>query len=199
MPDLLKNTASLQRKSHAVLLKLLNNIGVVGAILASLADIIFVIIAVVGINIHAEPFGIALFSTVNACIGVLISVLLRYQGQKYAEAENEGLCREYSHKAVKERKHLSMGAWMALKSLQDVAVKGFTTAFCLFGVTYITVQGSKNPIQILITLATLLLFACFGLIAMNSAYTRFYNIQIPIMQQHIAEHQTGTDKEVPDA
>lgn len=177
-----------------MLLKLLNNIGVIGAILAAIADLAFVVIAVVGIEIYAEPFGIILYSTVNALIGVLISGLLRYQGQKYAEVENEELCQDYYNKKIKEKKHMSMGAWMTLKSIQDVIIKGGTTAFCLFGVTYITIQGSKNPIQILITFATLILFACFGLMAMNSAYCRFYNVQVPLMELKVKERENETNQ-----
>lgn len=188
----------MQKKSHEALLKLLNNIGVVGAILAALADIVFVIIAVLGIEIEAGPFGIILYSTVNALIGVLISVLLRYQGQKYAEIENEELCKSFYSKTVKERKYMSMSTWMTLKTVQDVLVKGCTTAFCLFGTTYLTIEGSKNPIQILITLATLILFACFGLIAMNSAYVRFYNIQVPYMELKLQEREQNQPEKEND-
>lgn len=191
----LKKTASLQKKSHEALLKILNNIGVIGAILAAVADIIFVIIAVLGINVEMGPFGIVLYSTVNALIGVLISVLLRYQGHHYAEIENVNLCKQYYNKIIKEKKHMSMGPWMALKALQDFIIKGATTAFCLFGTTYLAIEGSKNPIQILITLATLILFTCFGLIAMNSAYCRFYNIQIPLMSIKIQEREQGREVE----
>lgn len=183
----------MQKKSHEALLRLLNNIGVIGAILAAVADIIFVIIAVLGINIEMGPFGIVLYSTINAAIGVLISVLLRYQGHHYAEIENAELCKQYYNKTIKEKKHMSMGPWMALKALQDTIIKGVTTAFCLFGTTYLAIEGSKNPIQILITLATLILFACFGLIAMNSAYGRFYNIQVPLMKLKIAERNADAE------
>lgn len=72
---------NLQQKSHEALLKLLNNIGVVGSIIAGVADIIFVIIFVLGVNIQAETNSIVIFSVINSVIGVLINVLLRYQGQ----------------------------------------------------------------------------------------------------------------------
>lgn len=189
--------ASLQKKSHALLLKLLNNIGIVGAILAAIADIVFVIIMIVGVHFDAELNAIIIYAVVNALIGLLINVLLRYQGQKYAEIENEDLCKQYYHKRVKEKKYVSISAWMTLKTLQDVLIKGVTTAFSIFGVIYISITGSDNPIQILLTLATLILFACFGLIAMNAAYTRFYNVQVPFMEQKIAERSAG--KEATDA
>lgn len=168
-------------------MKLLNNIGVIGAILAAIADIVFVIIMVLGVHVEAEVNAIVIFAVVNALIGILINVLLRYQGQKYAEIENEELCKKYYNKRIKEKKYMSMGAWMTLKSLQDFVIKGGTTAFSIFGIVYISVTGSHNPIQILMTIATLLLFACFGLIGMNSAYTRFYNIQVPYMELQIKE------------
>lgn len=175
-------------------MKLLNNIGVVGAILAAVADIIFVIVMVLGVHVDAEFNALIIYAVVNALIGLLINVLLRYQGQKYAEIENEELCARFYDKQVKERKYLSIGAWMALKTVQDVVVKGSTTAFSIFGIVYISITGSKNPIQILLTLTTLILFACFGLMAMNGAYVRFYNVQVPYMQAEISKNEQNQSK-----
>lgn len=92
---------NLRQKSHEALLKLLNNIGVVGSIIAGVADIIFVIIFVLGVNIQAETNSIVIFSVINSVIGVLINVLLRYQGQKYAEIENADICSKFYRKKAK--------------------------------------------------------------------------------------------------
>lgn len=168
------------------MLKVLNNIGILGAILAAIADIIFVIIFVVGIYFEQSISTSIIYAVVNACIGILINVLLRYQGQKYAEIENEELCKKFYKKQVeKEKKHLSMTAWNIISIIKDIIVKGCTTTFTICGVIYISIEGSKNPIQILITLVTLVLFTCFGLMNMNSAYCRYYNIQVPIMEKEI--------------
>lgn len=173
-----------------MLLKLLNNIGIVGAILAGIADVIFVIIFVVGIKIDVDMNASIIFAVINALVGILINVLLRYQGQKYAEIENQELCDKFYRKKVKEKKeHLSMGAWQVVNVLKDIIIKGGTTVFGIFGIIYISIDGSKNPIQILITLVTLILFACFGLMSMNSSYCRFYNIQIPYMELKIKENE----------
>lgn len=169
---------------------LLNNIGIIGAILAAVADIIFVMIMVFGVQIDVEMTSMIIFAVVNALIGILINVLLRYQGQKYAEIENEDLCNRFHNKQVREKKYLSMGRWMTLKTIEDFLIKGITTSFSIFGLIYISVAGSKNPIQILITVATLILFACFGLMGMNSSYCRFYNVQIPFMEMKIDERET---------
>lgn len=183
---------NLQKKSHEVLLKLLNNIGIVGSILAAIADVIFVIIFVIGMQIDIKSSAMIIFAVINALIGILINVLLRYQGQKYAELENEELCNKFYRKKVKEKKrHLSMGAWQILRTIQDIVVKGGTTVFSICGVVYLSIEGSKNPIQILITLVTLVLFACFGLINMNSSYCRFYNTQIPYMELKLKEKENS--------
>lgn len=183
-----------QQASHKTLLKLLNNIGIIGAILAGIADIIFVIIFVIGIKIDIKLNSIILFAVINGLIGLLINILLRYQGQKYAEIENEDICSKYYDKKIEEIENpLSMGIWQLLQGVKDFFIKGLSTAFIIFGVIYISIEGSKNPIQILITLVNLILFACFGLISMNSSYYRFYNIQLPYMKKKIKEKEQKKD------
>lgn len=148
----------------------------------------FVIIFVVGVNIEVELKSSVIFASINAGVGVLINILLRYQGQKYAEIENEDLCNKFHRKKVeKKKKHLSMELWQLIKSIEDIVIKGGTTAFSIYGIIYISIEGSKNPIQILMTLVTLILFTCFGLMNMNSSYCRFYNVQVPYMELKIKE------------
>ena len=185
-----KKTQNLQAKSHEILLKLLNNIGIVGSVLAAVADIIFVVIFVVGVKVDISMKSTIIFAVINAFIGVLINILLRYQGQKYAEMENTELCEKFNRKKVKEKKkHLSMELWQVIKLIEDIIIKGGTTTFSICGIIYISIEGSKNPIQILITLVSLVLFICFGLMNMNSSYNRFYNVQIPYMELKIKEKE----------
>lgn len=185
-----KKITNSQNKSHEALIKILNNIGIIGAILASVADLIFVIIFVVGITIDVKGKSNIIFSVINAGIGVLINILLRYQGQKYAEIENEELCNKFYRKKASERKKtLSMEKWQILQSLKDIIIKGGLTSFSIFGLIYISIEGSKNTVQILMTIVTLILFACFGLMNMNTAYNRFYNVQVPYMELKIKEKE----------
>lgn len=181
---------NLQKKSHEILLKILNNIGIVGAILAGIADIIFVIIFVVGVKIDTSMKSSVIFAFINAFIGLLINCLLRYQGRKYAEIENEELLNKFYVKKIKEKKKpISMTTWEILNAIKDIIIKGGTTAFSIYGLIYISIEGSKNPIQILITIVTIILFICFGLISMNSAYCRFYNIQKPFIEKELKEKE----------
>lgn len=180
----------MQVKSHEVLIKILNNVGVIGAILAGLADLIIVIVFVLGIKIDIKQTSIIIFASINSMAGLLINILLRFQGQKYAEIENKDLCDLfYRKKAEKNKKHISMGAWQLIMVIKDIVFKGFTTAFSIFGIIYISIEGSKNPIQILITVITLILFTCFGFISMDSSYSRFYNIQVPYMELKVKEKE----------
>lgn len=179
----------MQNKSHEVLVKILNNIGIIGSILAAIADVAIVTIFVIGIETRQNLTSVVLFAIINAIVGILISILLRYQGIKYAEIENEKLVTDFYKKKVKEKKYLSIGVWAFLSALKDIIFKGATCAFSIFGVVYISLEGSKNPIQILITLVTLLLFGCFGLMNLNSSYYRYYKIQIPYMQLHLQKEE----------
>ena len=81
----------MHKKSHETLIRLLNNIGIVGAILAGIVDLIVVIIFVFGVDIKQDFTSNIIYASINAFVGVLINVLLRYQGQKYAEIENQDI------------------------------------------------------------------------------------------------------------
>lgn len=180
----------MQQKSRKTLIKFLSNIGIVGAILAGVVDIVLTILFVVGVQINQQMNASIIFACINAFIGILINVLLRYQGQHYAELENQKTCEKfYKKEAEKKKKFISMSLWQVIKFAQDVILKGITTAFSLVGIIYISIVGSKNPIQILITIANLILFACFGFMGMNSAYNRFYNVQLPYMELKIKEKE----------
>ena len=171
-----------QKQFHKTFLKVLDNIGIIGTILTAIADIVFVVIFVIGIKIDISLKSAIIFSVINALIGVAINVLLRYQGQKYAEIENKELLEEYCEHKVKERKHLTTLQYNIISFLKDVILKGACSTFSIYGLIYISIEGSKNPIQILLTIVNLILFICLGLMAMNNSYNRYYTYQIPLME-----------------
>lgn len=165
---------------------MLNNIGIVGSCIVGVADVIFVVIFVIGIKIDIQPRTYIVYAIVNALVGVTINVLLRYQGKRYAEIENKELCEKFYKKRIKERKKpIPMDAWLLIMSVKDFIIKGCTTTFSITALIYLSIEGSKNPVQILMTIANLLLFTCFGLMNLNSSYQRFYNIQKPFMENEL--------------
>lgn len=180
----------LQQKYRETLLRLLNNIGIVGAVLTAIVDLVCVIIFVVGIKIEIKGNSAIIFSIVSSLVGIMINFFLRYQGQKYAEIENQEILNKFYRKKIKEvKKPISMNTWLLLNTIKDILLKGVTISLSIFGIIYISIDGSKNPVQILITIATLVLFTCFGLISMNSAYCRFYNKQLPYMEEQIKQKE----------
>lgn len=177
------------------MLKILNNIGIVGSILAAVSDIIFVIIFTVGFTLKVDVKYSIMFSCIHGAIGIIINTLLRYQGQKYAEIENEELLRKFHRKEIKEKKYISMNKWNIIKVIVDIFIKGLSIAFVCFGFIYISIQGSHEPVHILISLATLSMVICFGLISMNSSYTRYYNVQVPYMEMKLKEKEEKKEAE----
>lgn len=176
-------------------MKILNNIGVIGSILSAMADIIFVVIFTVGFTLKVNIQYSIMFSCIHGAIGIIINTLLRYQGQKYAEIENEELLSKFYRKEVKEKKYISMKKWTITKIIIDIFIKGLSVSFICFGFVYISIQGSHEPVHILISLATLLMFGCFGLVSMNSSYTRYYNIQVPYMEMKLEEKQKNEEEQ----
>lgn len=174
-------------KSHEVLMNILNNIGTICAIFCAIADIVLVTIFVVGVNVERDTASIISFSVSNAVFGLLINVFLRYQGQKYAEIENGEIISKYYKKKAKETKYRSIKVWSAIQVIKDVIIKGVFLSASIFCTFYISIKGSGNIVLILIAIVSMLMFICFGLIGMNSAYNRFYNIDLPYMKLKIEE------------
>lgn len=185
----------LQRKSRQSLIKLLNNIGIIGAIIAAVVDIICVVIFTTGLKIEQDLTSTWMFAVTNALIGLLIINLLRFQGVKYAQIENEELCaRFYASRVKKEKHYMTIHHWQIVQFVKDFVIKGLTCTFSIFGIIYISIEGSKNPVIILMALANLLLFACSGLIAMSSAYNRFYDMEVPYMEQELNKKELMKDE-----
>ena len=190
-----KKQEKFQKKSHETLLKILNNVGIIGSILAAISDIIFVIIFTLGFTLKVDIKYSIMFSCIHGAIGIIINTLLRYQGQKYAEIENEELLSKFYRKEVKEKKYISMKQWTVTKIIIDILIKGLSISFVCFGLIYISIQGSHEPVHILISLATLSMFVCFGLVSMNSSYTRYYNVQVPYMEMKLKEKQENEEEQ----
>lgn len=174
-------------KSHEVLMNILNNIGIICSIFCAIADIVLVVVFVIGVNVDRETTSITAFSIANSICGVLINVFLRYQGQKYAEIENSKIIEQYYNKKAKETKYRSIKVWEILQTIKDIIIKGGLVSASIFCTFYISIQGSGNIILILIAVVSMLMFICFGLIGMNNAYNRFYNIDLPYMKKEILE------------
>lgn len=160
-------------------------VGVIGAALASVMYIVSAIVLVMGFQ--AKTFTQAIvFAVISAVLGLVIMFFLRYQGVSFAKAlpENQAIREKYECKEPKTKFHTLKYFWIK-NTVIDVIVKGITVALTTAGIIYIVIEGSQDYKLILLAIANLILFACFGLIALANAYD-FYNDQfVPYMKQQI--------------
>ena len=83
--------------------------------------------------------------------------------------------------------------WIS-SSIKDVLFKGLSVVITTVGVIYIVITGSQDYNLLLLALANLILFACFGLLAMSSAYDFYNENHIPYLKDLI-ERRKNNDKD----
>lgn len=174
---------------------ILNYIGIIGASIMSVAYIIIVVVMIVGFKVHQNSTTIV-FAIVNALVGLLITQFLKVQGVSFAKSlpENQELIKEYYHKETKDKKYRSIKSYWFKSVIKDVFFKGCTVAFSTIAIIYIVIVGSEDYNLLLMAITNLLMFICFGLLALNASYEFYNNMHVPYMQHMLEE----SEKEVKE-
>lgn len=174
----------------------LNYIGIIGASMMGVVYIIITIILVQGFTCQADATNNIIFALINAVVGICITQMLKIQGITYARMvpENAEILKRYYNTRTKERKLRSITWYWCTSLAKDIGIKGVTVAGATFGIVYLVVNGSHDYHLILLAIANLIMFACFGLLAMNNAYDFYCNEHIPYLKNKL-----GRLKEVNDA
>lgn len=174
---------------------LLQYIGVIGASLMSIMYIVVVFILIVGFKAQNIQ-NTAIFAIVNALVGLIIMQFLKIQGISFAKSlpENEKIINEYYKTKTKDKKIHSIKYYWTMSLIIDIIGKGVSIMLTTTGLIYIVVVGSKDYILLLLALVNLVLFICFGLLALNTAYEFYNNRHIPYMQEMIKNKIT--EKEI---
>lgn len=172
----------------------LNYIGTIGAVLAAIMYIIVVFVLIFGFQAQSIVQSIV-FAVVNAIIGLIIMFFLKLQGQSFAKnlPENQVVLKEYNE-AKPKKKNQSMAHYWISSSIKDILFKGLSVAITTVGIIYIVITGSQDYNLLLLALANLILFACFGLLAMSSAYDFYNENHIPYLKDLI-ERRKNNDKD----
>lgn len=159
---------------------ILNNIGIIGAGVTCIAYIIIVVILVVGFKVETW-LQTTTFACVNAGVGLIVCELLKYQGQVFAESipENKAVLDKYYTRKARVKKARSKQQFWVVSIVKDVLFKGATLAFTSIGLVMIVIEGSKDYKLLLLALANLIMFICFGLLGLNKAYNYINNEHIP--------------------
>lgn len=175
------------------LINLLKYIGIMGASICSFAYIIVVVVLIQGFKIEQTAQTI-LFAVVNAIVGFIIMQFLKVQGEQFAKnkAENKPIIEEYYNSKTKDKKLHSMKYYWITSVVKDIFTKVVTVFISTVGIVYIVVVGSNDWNLLMLAFVNLLLFICFGLLALNNAYEFFNNRHIPYMLAKINEIKPKT-------
>lgn len=176
---------------------ILTYVGAIGAVITSVAYIILMVVLIRGFEYH-QTTQTLLFALINAAVGLIIANFLKYQGIAFAKElpENEELCKEYYSLHTKDKKNHSLNFFWITSIVKDILVKGLTIAISTAGLIYIVIVGSNDWTMLGIALVNLLLFICFGLLALNKSYDYFNNIYVNYMKDRINEAKNNTSVEM---
>ena len=168
---------------------LLNYIGLIGAILTSIAYIFVVIVLIFGFHVRSLPQTIT-FAVVNAIVGLIIMTFLKVQGIAFAKLipENKKIMDEYNLKKPKSPHHDIKHYWV-VSTLKDILFKAFSIGLTSTGLIYIVIEGSQDYNLLLLSAVNLIMFICFGMMSLVSAYDFYNDNHIPYIKEKLEERK----------
>ena len=160
----------------------LNYIGIIGASLAAVAYIIIVFVLINGFKVE-DILTTTVFAVVNVAIGFIIMQFLKVQGIAFAKElpKNKEIIERYYMTKTKDKKQHSIKYYWATTIVKDVFIKCITLGASTIGVVYVMIEGNHDYTLILLAVVNLILFVCFGLLSLVSAYDYFNNMHIPFI------------------
>lgn len=159
---------------------ILQYIGAIGAVLMSIMYIVCVVILIVGFKAQTI-LNVTIFAIVNALVGLIIMQFLKIQGISFAKniPENKEILDRYYSTKTKDKKYRSINFYWATSLIKDILLKGISVIASSVGLIYIVIQGCNDYTLLLLALVNLVMFICFGLLALNQAYEFYNNRHIP--------------------
>lgn len=165
---------------------ILTYIGTIGAGLMSVAYVILVCIMIFGFSAHNAVQTIV-FAIINGIVGIIIMVFLKVQGQDFAKQlpENVPILEEYYNTKTKDKKFHSMKYFWIKTTITDILSKGLSIVISTAGIIYIVIAGSDDYVLLLLAAVNLIMFACFGLLALSKAYDFFNNQHMVYIKEQL--------------
>lgn len=164
---------------------ILTYIGAIGAVLTSIAYMIMIVVLIKGFH-YQQTTQTVVFAVANAAVGLIVASFLKYQGTSFAKSlpENQKVIKDYYAGKSKEKKNHSLKFYWITTTIKDVLFKGITVAGSTLGLIYIIIVGSNDWSMMGIAVVNLILFICFGLLALNQAYEYYNNVYVNYMKEH---------------
>lgn len=171
---------------------ILTYIGVIGAGLTSIAYIILVVVLIKGFQFR-QPTQTIVFAVANAAVGMIVASFLKYQGVSFAKGlpENQSIIEDYYKSRTRDKKNHSIQWFWLVTTIKDVIFKGVTIAASTLGLVYIVIVGSNDWSLMLMAIVNLVLFVCFGLLALNQAYEYYNNVYVNYMREQLTRAKEG--------
>lgn len=168
---------------------ILNYIGTIGAIFMAIAYIAIVLVMIYGTTISAQLGETILFACINATIGIIIMQFLKIQGIAFAKnlPANQEILKRYNDTKTKDKRFRSIKFFWLTSLIKDISCKGLTIAASVGCILYIVIKGTYDYTYILLAVINLLMFACFGLLSLISAYEFFNERHIPFIEEQLNE------------
>ena len=178
---------------------ILTYVGAIGAVLTSIAYVLLILVLINGFEIEQGP-QVLTFAIVNGAVGLIIANLLKYQGLSFAKnlPENEEIVKAYYSTKTKDKKNHGLGYFWTTSLIKDILFKGCTITASTCGVLYIVIVGCGDWNLMLMAIVNLILFTCFGLLALNKAYDYYNNVFVNYMKEKLDEAKTKTDSDISD-
>lgn len=157
----------------------------------SVAYIICIFVLIKGFQ-YQQTAQTLLFAGVNAGVGLIIANFLKYQGISFAKMipENEQIAKRYYASKTKDKKNHNLNYFWATSLLTDILTKGLTVALATTGLIYIVIVGSNDWNLLLMAVVNLIMFICFGLLAMNKGYDYYNTTFVAYMNEKLKESKT---------
>lgn len=176
---------------------ILTYIGIIGAVLTSIAYIIIMIVLIKGFK-YQQTEQTIVFAIVNAGIGLIIANFLKYQGISFAKnlPDNQQVTKDYYSLHTRDKKNHGLTFFWITTIIKDILIKGVTVIATTFGLIYIVIVGSNDWSLMFLAIVNLILFICFGLLALNKAYDYFNNIYVNYMKDKIKETKECSNMEI---
>lgn len=171
---------------------ILTYIGAIGAGLTSIAYIILVVVLIKGFQFR-QPTQTIVFAVANAAVGMIVASFLKYQGVSFAKGlpENQSIIEDYYKSHTRDKKNHSIQWFWFVTTIKDVIFKGVTIALSTLGLVYIVIMGSNDWSLMLMAIVNLVLFVCFGLLALNQAYEYYNNVYVNYMREQLTRAKDG--------
>lgn len=168
---------------------ILDYVGMIGAVISSIAYIIIIFVLVNGFNQQEDLTKPILFAVVSAFVGFVIMQFLKIQGENFARElpKNKEITDNYYRTKTKDKKNHNMKFYWFTSVVKDALTKCVSVAITTFGMIYIVIEGTNDSNLLLLAAFNLLMFICFGILALVKTYDFYNTSYIPYVLEKIQE------------